>query len=176
MNGENIVAQTNLDSKLNINKLAISKIHDFKLDESLAWMKELLQELNEDVKMGFVSPSSQASISCEGQYYKKHRAEYGEYAVVQGTLKAKFYTNDVSNGKVMLDDLEVDFCACFLGAHFKNDPNYKDEIEFYVDNQTMDLFFLDNVYIDLKEAFHEYLFLNKDPYPRIDNKIENQAE
>jgi hypothetical protein len=176
MNNENVVAQTNLDSKININKLSLNKIYDFKIDHSLPWMKELLEELNEDVKIGFVSPSSQANISCEGQYYKKHRGEYGEYAVVRGSLKAKFYTNDVSNGKVMLDDLEVDFCACFLGSNFKTDPDYKDEIEFYVDNQTMDLFFLDNVFIDLKEAFHEYLYLNKDPYPKLANKIEKQAE
>lgn len=176
MNSENTNQILSVDSKLNINKLGLSKIYDFRVDQTAPWMKTLLEELNEDVKIGFVSPSSQAVISCEGQYYKKHRGTYGEYAVVQANLTAKFYTNCVSSGKVMLDTLDVDFCACFLPSNFKTDPDYKDEIELYIDNQNMDLFFLDGNFIDLKEALHEYLYLNKNPYPRLEPKLDTKAE
>lgn len=170
MNHDNSINLPSVDQKINVGKLSSGKIYEFKVDQYTPWLKELLEELNEDVRMGFISPSSQGSINCEGSYYKKIRPEYGEYAVVKAKLFAKFYTNCVSTGKVMLDEINVDFEACFLGQSFKNDPDYKDEIEFYIDNSTMDLFFLDHNQLDLKEVLHEYLYLNKDPYPRIDKK------
>jgi hypothetical protein len=176
MNHENSVTIPTVDQKINVAKLSSGKIYEFKVDQYVPWMKELLEELNEDVKVGFISPSSQGSISCEGSYYKKVRPEYGEYAVLKGHLLAKFYTNCVITGKVMLDEVDVEFEACFLGHSFKNNPDYKDEIEFYIDNSTMDLFFLNNNLLDLKEVLHEYLYLNKDPYPKLDKKETKEQE
>lgn len=169
MNGE-ILVSTITDHRLNINKIGLNKSYVLKLDQTRPWIKELLNELHEEVNMKFVSPSSHGEISFDGEYYKKNKSQYGDYVIFKGKLFVRFNTNCVSTGKNMMDTIDIDISACFISSSLQNDESFKDEIDIYMDNDNHDLYFYEGHYIDLKEAFHEYIYLNKNPYPRIDSE------
>lgn len=174
MNGE-VLLSTITDHRLNINKIGLNKSYLLKLDQTRPWMKELLDELHEEVSLKFVSPSSQGEINFEGEYYKKNKSQYGDYVVLSGKLFVKFHTNCVSTGKNMMDTLDLDFSACFLSSNLESEESFKDEIDIYMDNNTHDLYFYEGHSIDLKEAFHEYIYLNKNPYPRINTEPTSES-
>lgn len=164
------------DAKLSVNKLPLNKNFEITIDHALPWMKALLTELNEEVgAKQIISPSNQGELKFEGSYYKKNKSEYGDFVIITGTLSARYFTSCSQSGKTMQDEIVAECNACILSESFKVNPDYKDEIELYVDAEMRDLFFQKHSYVLLNEVFHEYLYLNKNPYPRI-NKEENGSK
>ena len=55
-------------------------------------------------------------------------------------------------------------CA-FVDGTFKDNEEFEEEITLFIENQEWDLYFHFNGVVDLKPVIHEYIFLNRNPYP-----------
>jgi len=52
----------------------------------------------------------------------------------------------------------------------KNQHELEDEISLFYDEEEWDLYFYEKNQVDLYPIIHEYIFLNKNPYPGQDDE------
>lgn len=139
------------------------------VDEKAAWMNEILEELHEDVKADLKECDlSKTYIRFKADLQKKSTAKYLDHAFVLGEIEARFYTYCITSGELMLDDIFAEVQAVFLEPELEKELELEDEITMYVDEYEYDLYYLNGLNVPLKPLVHEYIFLNKNPYPKLE--------
>ena len=61
--------------------------------------------------------------------------------------------------------------AVFIDSHFEEDDGLGDEITLFYDESERDLYYFEKNLIDFLPVIHEYIFLNRNPYPGSDHKV-----
>ncbi len=154
------------NGKVNIFKIDL-KDTGLKLDgQNTAWLMELLEELHEDIDKGDeFFQNFNPSISFKGELTRKDKGKMGELGLLKGDLAVDFCTYDVHSGEMMGESLECEVRAAFMEQKVCEELGYEDETSLLVDTEEYDLYFYDGKLIDVKEVLHEYIYLNKNPYP-----------
>jgi hypothetical protein len=156
------------NGKINIFKID-AKDSLIKVDQQTPWMLELLEELHEDIdKDDPFFENFQSSITFQGELARKDKGQMGDLGILKGELTVDFCTYDVNTGEMMSESLECPVNAVFMDQKVCTELGYEDETNLLVDTVEYDLYFYDGKTIDVKEVLHEYIYLNKDPYPRKD--------
>lgn len=149
-----------------LNKLPMNKEVFIQLTKDCEWVDELLSELHENTSgLPKAEMNKRSILNIELKLTKKYHSKLGEYLLVGCQLELEFFTNCVKTLGIMKDRLELGFKACFINEEFENDEMYSDQIEIYMDNDMWDLHFYNKRDVDLKEAIHEQIYLNKNAYP-----------
>lgn len=142
------------------------------VDQSSVWMNEILNELHEDVKADLKDCDlSKTYIRFKGDLQKKSSAKFLDHAFLLGEIEARFYTYCITTGELMLDDIFAEVQAVFLEDELKKELELEDEITIYFDEYEFDLYYLSGLNVPLKPAIHEYVFLNKNPYPKLEQSL-----
>ncbi|MCY4523706.1 MAG: hypothetical protein OXB84_03085, partial [Halobacteriovoraceae bacterium] len=100
-----------------------------------------------------------------GSILRKKDGKYGDYFFLKGVLKASFHTYCVKSGNPMLDTINVEVKSAILDDEAKNHFQEKDTI--CLDENQLDLYYYKDNCFDMQKILHEYLFLNKNPYPHL---------
>lgn len=135
------------------------------VDESIAWMQDILHELQEGFDEKDIKPQA-PSISFNGIIKRKKDGKFGDYLLIQGKLKACFCTYCVKSGSPMLDSINVQVDSAILDDEIKTRLRDDDDTIF-LDQHQLDLYYYQNNCFDMQKILHEYLFLNKNPYPSL---------
>lgn len=156
--------------KIEKGKISIFKIDSkdtvLNFDKQTPWFLALLEELHEDLdKDDEFFVDFRPNITFKGELVKKDKGTMGDIAILKGDLALEFCTYDVQTGEMMSEELEVAVAAVYMDAKIRDELGYQDETSFLIETQEHDLYFYENNTIDLAEVLHEYIFLNKDPYP-----------
>jgi len=151
---------------------------DLDFNESTPWMNDLLKELEEDLDSEDLNhPTlSNRSLSFSGEAVKKTNPSYDDYVLLTGVLKSEYRTYCITSGELMQDTLEAEVKAVFLAKALNEKLELADEVSFYIDEDEYDLFYFESRHIDLKACLHEYLFLNKNQYPKIEGAVVPQIK
>lgn len=148
-----------------IKKFQVGVAQVLELDATQDFMGELLGELNEGMKKTDLGQDSSISFVGEIELFD---GKYEEFIRVVGTVNATYYTHDILTNEVMLDSLEAEVKCLALTNEVIQKLQMEDEIDIEFNGEEHDLYFLDaDDCIDLKSILHEYVFLNKNNYPKI---------
>ena len=148
-----------------ISQIGLDQGIELDLDEkSTPWVAELLSELEEEVDPATKSAGS--FLRFRGVLEKRHTGTYDDFLLLNGELEGSFDTLCVSTGQTMKDTFEIDIHAVFLQKQLEKTLELEDEIDLYIEDEEYDLYYYERRQVDLKAALHEYIYLNKNPYPR----------
>lgn len=141
---------------------------ELSVDEKTPWLSELLAELEEDVDDDFDQEVRKrpSYLKLDALLEKRHTGTYGDFFLLTGEVEGLFNTYCVSTGASIKDPIHASIRAIFLESHLEKELELEEETELFHDDSEFDLYYYDKRRIDLKAAVNEYLFLNKDPYPR----------
>ncbi len=74
------------------------------------------------------------------------------------------------SGNIIDQNLNISLKSIFLDKSMKNQHELEDEISLFYDEEEWDLYFYEKNQVDLYPIIHEYIFLNKNPYPGQDDE------
>lgn len=153
-----------IKSPVSIRKFNVGSITELELDGSQDFLGEILEELNENVPSE--ERGDEAYIKFEGEL-EKISGKYEEFMHFVGTINTTFYCHDVITNEVMSDSLEQEVRCLVLSKEVGQKLQLEDEIDIEHNGEEYDLYFTDDEdFLDIKGIIHEYIFLNKNPYPK----------
>lgn len=154
----------NLKNLESIDKFKVGEIEVLEIDATQDFLGEILEELNEDVSKKDRGEESYISFAGE---IEKLDGKYEEFLHFTGLIKTTYYTQDIIDSDIMTDSLEQEVKCLILSNEVVNKLEMKDEIDIEYNGEEYDLYFLDkDNCLDLKGILHEYIFLNKNNYPK----------
>lgn len=155
---------SNIKSPESIRKFQVGVAKILELDATQDFMAELLGELNEGVEKSDIGDESYISFDGELELLE---GKYEQFLHLVGSLKATYYTHDIMTNEVMPDHLEVEVKCLALTNEVVKKLEMEDEIDIELNGEEYDLYSLDeDDFIDIKGILHEYIFLNKNNYPK----------
>jgi uncharacterized metal-binding protein YceD (DUF177 family) len=151
-----------------LKKIPVDSFTEMIFDQETKWLDKILCEINEEAGDEAVETfKDDLFITFSGQLARKQQTQYGEILLLTGELNSQFVTNCVRTGQSMLDKIETKITAIFLDSEHQDKYGYDEEVELLYDGKMWDLYFYNDESLDITEVIHEYLFLNKDPYPKL---------
>lgn len=141
------------------------------IDDNIDWVKKILDEVNEEI-----DPSIREG---RGNYLKldidmerQNDNTLGDYVLLEGDIKMSYTTNCVKTLEIMDEVFETEINAVVLENFLEKELNLEEETTFVVGSEEYDLYFYDRK-LDLEPIIHEYIFLNKNPYPKLPDAEES---
>ena len=151
------------------NLIRTTKLHygdsrEFKFNEDDLWLNEILGELVDELG-GELSSDIDCLIGLrlEGNKFQHH--SYRDAVLLKGKLEVKYPASSSINGDQVQQELSIPIKSVFIDSSFEDNEELKEEITLFVEDQEWDLYFHNNGIVDLKSVIHEYIFLNRNPYP-----------
>lgn len=157
-------------ASVNLHKIKSDDFEHFELNKSLKWVQELILELNEKVS-NYTDEQiiEDSDLVIELEMKKSYKPNFSYYILVRGKIQAHFKTECVISLQEMSDKIECEFKACFLEHNLAEEPEYSDLDEIFIDSDMYDLHFYEKNIADIKEMVHEYIYLNINPYPSLED-------
>jgi len=147
------------------------------VDHSVEWMRNILSELQEDVA-GELRKAPEllekTSLSFQGDLQKRANSFWRDHALLVGDLKARFWTQCIKSGELLLEKIDLDIQAIFINEAIKKSKNLEETDTLMVESYEYDLYFYQSSVVKISDVLHEQLFLNKEPYP-IKTKQETET-
>lgn len=144
----------------------------FRFDHSdTKFVSELLDELNDGIKAADYNLTDKTPfLSFEGSITRLQDDKYQDYLLLEGRLKANFFAVCVGSGVVMLDEIDADVYAAIIDTELEARFGHEEDTTVYINDDEYDLYYFNEKgEFEIKEILSEYLFLNKNPYPKIAN-------
>jgi hypothetical protein len=146
---------------------------EVEVNEKIDWVKELLDELSDGVDhQDEVVPYLKIFISLDKRFNEK----FESFVLINGRIEALHPAICVRSGDSFLDKLDIPVNAIVIDDNLREKWGYDEEITMFFEDEEKDLYTFENSQIQVKEILHEYLFLNKNPYPKIGGEDEEEHE
>ena len=158
-----------MDQIQRVNKVRKDEVKEYHIDQNTEWLRAVLIELLEDNGLGDKEVEGSA-IDLTVRLDKEHFEEYGEVLFCEGKIRLKYQDISVQTGDVICQELEIPIYCAFLEKHNEKKHQLEEEITIFFDDQEWDLYYHNKNQVDFLPVVHEYVFLNKNPYPGISNE------
>ncbi len=159
---EPIVAVTNYSHDI---------IDDYELTTNVVWIKEFLNELEEQLDEEDVRPEGQVNLKL--QISRKTNTFLGDHLILHGQLMAHFHLPCGRCLHPLPQKLEIPIDAAFLHEAKEKFPEYAEATTVFADNMEMELYFFHKGMADIREAIHEQIFIEVAPFPRCEGECVN---
>ena len=147
-----------------LNKIKFDEIVAIVGDEKVDWLGQILNELMEDLH-AHQNGQAKKSIMLDAELEIKEDGQYRKVLLLEGMLKVS-YSDICSKTSDLIDqELNIPLKSIFLEKFMGTQHELTDEISLFYDEQEWDLYFYEKNQVDLYPIIHEYIFLNKNPYP-----------
>ena len=153
---------TSIYSLGNLSKDVPEKI---KLDQNEDWLSRILEELCEAAGEEESQMLMETHLRFSGDIKKSKNTKYGEYVLISGSLTSHFVTQCIKSGNMMFDQIECEVKAACLARSGQKQLGLEEGDSVFLEEQEYELFFFDKNQVDLEPVLHEFVFLNKNPYP-----------
>lgn len=153
-----------MDQQLRVNKVRVNEVKEFSIDKSTKWLQSILLELLQDNGLG-EDELSKSSILLNVRIDKEHFDDYGEVVFCEGKIALSYFDISVLTGELITQEMDVLIKCVFLEEDNQKRHKFDDEISIFFGEEEWDLYYYKNNVTDFKSVVHEYVFLNKNPYP-----------
>ena len=151
-----------LDQIIRVNKINLDEIKSIQGDQSVDWLSKILDELMEDLQG---QESTKSLISLNGELEVREDSIYRKVLLLEGTVNVTYSDICSKSGDIIDQSLNIALKSIFLEKSMNNQHELEDEISLFYDEEEWDLYFYEKNQVDLYPIIHEYIFLNKNPYP-----------
>ena len=133
-----------VDGTIKLNKLQSDKEEIVKLDDSIPWVKEILDELESGL-----DDDDLTKITIPGKFKvdllisKRHSEEYKDHVIVEGKITGGHNTPCIRCLVPTHITLDHDFLTVFFHPSFETNPDYAETTHIYVKDRDYELYFFD---------------------------------
>jgi uncharacterized protein len=148
------------NGQINIRSFPFNREEGFYLDTNTPWIKELLDELEQDqmVEEGHVTSGN---LVVELSIEKKSSNSLKDHFILHGSVSAKYPCSCVKCLEPTEETLENEFSCCFIEEDLGNSPNFENTTHI----EELELYTYDGGFLDLKELVHENIYMAANPLP-----------
>ncbi len=159
-----------MNNKFGIFKLALDQELELSFNNmDQEWFCSILNELESDVDNEDKQKlSNESKLTFSGRITKKNDSRHKDILLLEGNLSSEFKTYCVRSGDPMVDTLNIEVSSVFIDKALENKYGLEEEISLFVNDKEYDLYYLENNQADVLPVLHEYVFLNKNPYPKLE--------
>lgn len=154
-----------LKPTLSVHKLPFDTPQVCWVDEKTEWVQTILKELQEGEPLLSEWKGSSPSLSLNLEVIRRSRENLKNYLTLQGTIKLNWITRCVLTYEAMEQRQEIPVRAAVIMRSYQKSMNLYDETVLFVNDREWDIFYYDKG-VDVAEIIHEYIYLNKNPYPK----------
>ena len=159
--------------QVRLNKLLLKQNNEFSFTEQDEWLGTVLDELTGDVG-GSSDSGLNHSLKVGLTVRKFEDFHYKNVVTVEGQIEAAYPALCSQSGTQIQEGLKISVNAVFIDSHFEEDDGLGDEITLFYDESERDLYYFEKNLIDFLPVIHEYIFLNRNPYPGSDHGGESE--
>ena len=152
---------------LRTTKLHYGEFTEIEVDESHLWVNEVLGELVDELG-GELSDNIDCTLKWSFKAKRFQHHTYREGILVEGQISAVYPASCSKSGDQLEQNLSVSMRSVFIDSSFEDNEELAEEITLFIEDQEWDLYYHQNGLVDLKPVLHEYIFLNRNPYPGND--------
>lgn len=158
-----------MNQNLRINIVRVDEVKELSANKETPWLQEILLEVLEDNGLG-ADELNESDISLKLKVDKEHFDEYGDVLFCEGEINLKYSDISVQTGDQIAQELSIPVACAFLDEQNEKKHHFEEEITIFFGEQEWDLYYYKNNVTDFKAVVHEYVFLNKNPYPGISDE------
>ena len=156
--------QNGKSNLLRTTKLHYGKESEFEYNEDHLWVNEVLGELVSELG-GELTAEMECSLKWTCKVKKFQHSTYREGVLLHGEILVKYPASSSQTGDQLQEELNVPVRSVFIDSSFEENEELAEEITLFIEDQEWDLYFHNNGLVDLGPVLHEYIFLNRNPYP-----------
>lgn len=156
---------------INIRAMSPGSVEEFSLDAETDWVAEILTEFNEDcIDISLIDDNFYLKIS--GKIQKKDDSHYSNVLLFDAEIQMKFATTCVLTGKPMVDYYNGTLSTIYIDSKMAQKYEIEDEISLLFGTEERELYLYKKGNASLKEVVREHLFLEKNPYPKLESEVQ----
>ena len=154
--------------EMQIHKFSNDIIEEYDLDESTNWVKELLVELEEENDTDVSFPSASMNIHCT--ITSKTDRILNEHFILTASLDASFHLPCIRCLHPLKQEMKLELLAAFLHETKEKIPEYQESTTVFADGKEMELYFYGKSTLQIKEFFHEQIFMEVNQFPKCEGE------
>jgi len=155
------------DQIIRLNKINIDEIKSITADERTDWLNQILDELMEDLQ-GHHQDCSKRSIVLNAELEIREDDQYKKLILLEGQVKVCFSAVCSKTSELIDQKLDISLKTILLNKMAQINHDLGERISLLYKNEEWDLYFYEKNQVDLYPIIHEYIFLNKNPYPGLE--------
>jgi len=153
---------------LKFSKLATNQKFEFDLTINNSWTKNLLLEVDEKEKIEELTDREFLNISVS--IVKKWNDKYNDVIILDGKVDMQFEPPCIRCLCPGFEKLKFNFSTCVMDSKLEDEEDFEELTTFYIDGAERELFYYENLSLNIIEIIHELVYLNKMPFPLHDEK------
>ncbi len=158
-----------LPANISSKEIFLNPDGEYDLDQSNSeWVSEILTELNENSDYESNILQKLSFLKLKFKLEKFHDSNIGETLLLTGKINSTYCTRCIKSLEPMEQNLDFEIFSAFAPENIKTEDAYKDVTETYIKDRIFELYFEEKRKFNLKEMFHEQIFLNVDFFPKIE--------
>ncbi|MCF8059444.1 MAG: DUF177 domain-containing protein [Bacteriovoracaceae bacterium] len=139
----------------------------YELDQSCAWVKDLFNELEEEVDRE-ESEYKSGNINCQLSLKRKSGKPFADHLLVRGKIQTNYMAPCIRCLKLTDQEVDAEFQVCFIPHHLENEPEFEELDDIFTENEEFSLYYHEKGNADIAEMVHENLFMNIEHFPLHD--------
>jgi uncharacterized metal-binding protein YceD (DUF177 family) len=151
-----------------IHKFSNDIIEEYDINESVEWVNDLLNELQEENDTDTTLPP--ATMHIQASITSKTDRVLGEHFILKSTLDAAFHLPCVRCLTPLKQEMKLELAAAFLHESKSKSPEYQEATTVFTDGKEMELYFYSKGILHIKEFFHEQIFMEVNQFPRCEGE------
>ena len=153
-----------IDQIIRLNKIKLDEIVALTGNEETDWLDKILHELMENLQGEYVQ-GAKRSILLDAELEIREDSNLRKVLLLTGRLNV-IYSDVCSKTAELIDqELNIALKSIFVEKYMGTQNDLKDEISLFYEEEEWDLYFYEKNQVDLYPIIHEYIFLNRNPYP-----------
>lgn len=158
-----------------IQKYVIDRDVPVELNIDTPWVLGIFNELLEDIeKKDLFSLENRGSLSFNGTFKRKKNQIFGDHLIIKGTINCSYPTYNSTSGELFFDKINCEVLCGVVDKEVGDEYSNPETMTIFIGDTDYDYYESENDRFNFKEIIHEYLFLNKDPYPALDLDLEDK--
>ena len=153
-----------------LKEVFFNKDGKYDLTQSIDWIQQLLNELNENSEYPEDQLAKLSSLDVHLEIERFFDSKLDQTLLIKSHVKSSYCTRCVKTLEPLERKLDFEFKAAFIHESFEKDEAYKELSETYLKDGVYDIYYQDRGKFDLKSMIHEQIYLNYDFFPKVEGE------
>jgi len=161
-----------LPEQLPLNKFSHDITEIFEINESTAWVKNILTELETDRDDDALELAPELKIHLE--VLRKNDHFLGDHLLVNADVSGHYHLPCGRCLHPLKQEVQLELKGAYLNEALEKSPEYEESTTVYAGGAEVELYFLKKGQAAFNDFIHEQLVSEMDPFPRCEGECQGQ--
>jgi len=152
------------NGRINVRSYPFNQEDEYHFDVKTPWIKNLLEELEED-QMVEGNDISSGTMEVTLNIQKKSSNTLKDHFILFGKVKAFYPCSCIRCLELTQESFESEFSCCFIDSELANGPKFEESSHINHGMNELELYAYEDGFLNLKELIHENIYMAANPLP-----------